>query len=274
MLGNLTKMKVNLAQPVKYQLCLNTERLDLNPLLGQPVKLVHTGKIACVQCASPIKKTFNQGYCYRCFITLAQCDSCIMRPETCHYHEGTCREPEWGETFCMQSHYVYLANSSGIKVGITRATQIPVRWIDQGAVQALPILEVPSRFISGLIESAIARHVSDRTHWQKMLKNQTSPIDLKARRDELLDICKAELSQITRRFGSESCQILTEASEVAIHYPVLEYPVKVKSFNLDKQSEAAGTLLGIKGQYLLLDTGVINIRKFSGYEIEFVGGLE
>ena len=269
MLGNLTKMNVELAEPVRYQLRLNDRRVDLNPLLGQPVRLIYTGNIACVHCGSATKKSFNQGYCYRCFIKLAQCDMCIMKPETCHYDAGTCREPEWAQSFCFQPHFVYLANSSGIKVGITRQNQIPTRWIDQGAVQALPILKVSSRYISGLAEVVIARHVSDKTSWQKMLKNQTAPIDLKARRDQLLQACDAELAEIAGRFGAQAVELLPDASEVDIVYPVLEYPAKVKSFNLDKQADVTGTLLGIKGQYLLLDTGVINIRKFSGYEIEF-----
>lgn len=272
MLGNLTKMKVELAGPVNYQLRLNDEAFDLNPLLGQSITLNYTRNIACVHCGSATKKSFSQGYCYRCFIKLAQCDMCIMKPETCHFDAGTCREPEWAQEFCFQPHFVYLANSSGIKVGITRQNQIPTRWIDQGAVQALPILKVQSRFISGLAEVAIAKHVSDKTSWQKMLKNQVESIDLKAKRDELLALCEKELADIGSRFGAQAVEILPEASEVDIKYPVLEYPAKVKSFNLDKNPEVAGTLMGIKGQYLLLDTGVINIRKFSGYEIEFTGG--
>lgn len=272
MLGKLTKMTAGLAAPVNYQLRLSEETVDLNPLLGQPIKLTFTGNIACVHCGGSTKKSFNQGYCYRCFIKLAQCDICIVKPETCHYEAGTCREPAWAQDFCFQPHFVYLANSSGIKVGITRQNQIPTRWIDQGAVQALPILKVQSRFVSGLAEVAIAKHVSDKTSWQKMLKNRSAPIDLKAKRDELLKICERELADITSRFGEQAIETLPDAQEIDIEYPVLQYPTKVKSFNLDKNPEVSGILLGVKGQYLMLDTGVINIRKFSGYEIEFGGG--
>jgi hypothetical protein len=192
-----------------------------------------------------------------------------MKPETCHYEAGTCREPLWGEEFCFQSHIVYLANSSGIKVGITRQTQIPTRWIDQGAVLALPIFKVQSRHISGLVEIAIAKHVSDKTSWQQMLKSKAEPIDLVAKRDELIAVCKAELDEITRRFGPKAIELLGDEPVVDIHFPVDSYPVKVKSFNLDKDAQVSGMLQGIKGQYLLLDTGVINIRKFAGYEVEF-----
>lgn len=266
--GNLRKMKAELKSPVQYQLPLTDQLVELNPLLGQSMKLVFTGNISCVHCKRLMKKSFNQGYCYPCFTSLAQCDLCIVKPETCHYHKGTCREPSWGEEFCFQEHYVYLANASGIKVGITRGTHIPTRWIDQGAIQALPILKVKSRFISGLVEVAIAQHVSDKTSWQRMLKNLVEVIDLKAKRDELLAICESEITNIKQRFGDDAVEFLPEASSIDIEFPVETYPTKVKSFNFDKVAEVSGVLQGIKGQYLLFDTGVINIRKFSGYEVE------
>lgn len=272
MQGQLKKMHARLEldklMPVQYELPLGDQLIALNPLLGKPIKLMYTGKIFCVHCNRSIKKSFNQGYCYPCFTSLAQCDMCIMKPETCHYEAGTCREPSWGEEFCFQPHVVYLANSSGIKVGITRQTQIPTRWVDQGAVQALPIFKVQSRYISGLIEIAIAKHVSDKTSWQQMLKSKAEPIDLVAKRDELVAVCKTELAEIAQRFGQQAIELLADEPVVDIHFPVDNYPVKVKSFNLDKNAEVSGVLHGIKGQYLLLDTGVINIRKFAGYEVE------
>jgi hypothetical protein len=273
MQGQLRKMRARLeldsSKPVQYELPLSDQLVALNPLIGKSIKLVHTGKIFCVHCNRQTKKSFNQGYCYPCFVSLAQCDMCIMKPETCHYEGGTCREPSWGEEFCFQPHVVYLANSSSIKVGITRQTQIPTRWIDQGAVMALPIFKVQSRQISGIVEIAIARHVSDKTSWQQMLKSKAEPIDLVAKRDELIAVCKDELDEITRRFGREALELLADEPAVDIHFPVASYPVKVKSFNFDKDAEVSGVLHGIKGQYLLLDTGVINIRKFTGYEVEF-----
>jgi Protein of unknown function (DUF2797) len=269
MQGHLRKMRATLDKPVQYELLLSDQAIPLNPLIGKPIKLDYTGKISCVHCGRATKKSFNQGYCYPCFISLAQCDMCIMKPETCHYAAGTCREPAWGETFCMQSHYVYLANSSGIKVGITRQNQIPTRWIDQGAVQALPIFKAQSRHISGLIEVAIAKHISDKTSWQKMLKNNVEEIDLATKRDELMVTCKTGLDSITQCFGAQAFEFLPDGEAIALHFPVNRYPDKVKSFNLDTNPEVSGVLEGIKGQYLLLDTGVINLRKYSGYELEF-----
>ena len=251
-------MPVELAEQVRYQLPLDDSRLDLNPLVGQHLRLEYGGEIHCTHCGRKTKKSFNQGYCYPCFSRLAQCDNCIVSPEKCHYHEGTCREPEWGEQFCMTDHIVYLANSSGIKVGITRISQIPPRW---------PILRVKTRQQSGLVEDALRQHVADKTTWRAMLKNDVVETDLAAKRDELFALCKAELDQLTERFGINAIQPITDVDVVNINYPVLEYPTKVTSFNFDKTPVVEGKLMGIKGQYLMLDTGVINIRKFTAYNV-------
>ena len=270
MLGCLEKMAADLAEPIAYRLPVGDAFIDLNPFLGQTLALRFSGRIQCVHCGNKTNKSFNQGYCYPCFIKLAQCDLCIVKPETCHYAAGTCREPDWGQQFCFQPHVVYLANSSGIKVGITRRSQIPTRWIDQGAVQALPIFEVDSRHLSGLVEVILAQHVSDKTSWQQMLKNNVEILDMQQIRDDLLQRCAGELAALSGRFGAEAIRPLPNAEVAELHYPVLEYPKKVKSFNLDKEAEVKGILQGIKGQYLLLDTGVINIRKFGGYEVEWL----
>ena len=268
MLGALQKMITKLANPVQYELPVGSQRIELNSLLGKPLTLRHTGKIFCVHCGAKTNKSFNQGYCYPCFIKLAQCDMCIVKPETCHFAAGTCREPRWGEEFCFQPHIVYLANSSGIKVGITRQSQTPTRWIDQGAIQALPVFKVASRYLSGLIEVTLAEHVADKTSWQQMLKNNTQPLDLKALRDELLTKCQSRLDEIRRGFAADPAPLISDVEPLSLDYPVLEYPNKVKSLNLDKTPTLTGTLQGIKGQYLIFDTGVINIRKYAGYEVE------
>ena len=168
----------------------------------------------------------------------------------------------------MQPHYVYLANSSGIKVGITRGSQIPTRWIDQGASQALAIFKVANRYQSGLLEVAIKQHVSDRTDWRKMLKGNAEQRDLASMRDELAEVCGAQISELQARFGSENIEFLPDEAMVGIEYPVEHYPEKVKSLNLDKTPLVEGVLMGIKGQYLILDSGVINIRKYSGYKLD------
>ena len=265
-LGNIEKMRATLAEPVQYALPVGDFHLPMNELVGQPLKLVHTGRIHCVACGRLTKKSFNQGYCYPCFTKLAQCDSCIVKPELCHFAEGTCREPEWGMAHCMIPHVVYLANSSGLKVGITRHSQIPTRWLDQGATQALPILAVQSRFQSGLAEVIFKDFVADKTDWRAMLKGDAAELDLRARRDELLSKVESGLANLRSRFGAEAVAVL-DKELVTIRYPVQQYPVKVSSLDFDKTPEVGGMLQGIKGQYLLFDTGVINLRKFGGYEL-------
>jgi len=268
-IGILRKMHTKLAEPVEYQLVLNQTEIALAPLLGKTLSLNYTGNIYCIHCGRHTKKSFNQGYCYPCFMKLAQCDTCIIKPELCHYAAGTCREPQWGEQHCMQPHFVYLANSSALKIGITRQGQIPTRWIDQGAVAALPILKVQSRYLSGLMEVAFKDHVADKTNWQQMLKSEAEPLDLKAERDQLIPQVQDALRDLRHRFGEDAVEFLPEAEVVNIHYPILKYPSKVKSLSFDKEPQVAGVLEGIKGQYLIFDTGVINIRKFGGYEVEF-----
>jgi hypothetical protein len=231
--------------------------------------LNYAGEIHCCHCGRKTKKSFNQGFCFPCLKKLARCDSCIVSPEKCHYEQGTCREPEWGEAFCLTDHVVYLANSSGIKVGITRATQLPTRWIDQGAVQALPIMRVATRLQSGLVEDALRQHVADKTNWRKMLKGEIEAVDLATTRDDLFERCQSELTALNERFGVQALQPVVDAECVDIEYPVLEYPTKVSSQNFDKTPLVEGTLMGIKGQYLILDTGVINMRKFTAYNISF-----
>jgi hypothetical protein len=265
-LGNIVKMRATLAEPVQYALPVGEFQLPMNELIGQPLKLSYTGRIHCVACRRLTKKSFNQGYCYPCFTRLAQCDSCIVKPELCHYAAGTCREPQWGEANCLIPHVVYLANSSGLKVGITRKTQLPTRWLDQGATQALPILAVQSRLQSGLAEVLLKEFVADKTDWRAMLKGQAVALDMPARRDELLAKVQPGLSKLREKFGADAVVELAEET-VGIAYPVQQYPVKVSSFDFEKQPEVTGQLQGIKGQYLLFDTGVINLRKFGGYEL-------
>ncbi|MGH8550965.1 MAG: DUF2797 domain-containing protein [Methylococcales bacterium] len=268
--GPLTRMKVVLDDPVRYWLVHGAGELAMNPLLGASLHLQYSGKIHCIHCGRATKKSFNQGYCYPCFASLAQCDLCIVRPEQCHFDAGTCREPGWAQGHCMQDHIVYLANSSGLKVGITRKSQIPTRWIDQGAVQALAIFKVKSRFQAGLIEVILKSRVSDKTSWQQMLKGNAENVDLTRERDRLFEGTLDRIEALRERFGNDFLEVVNGDDPLAIQYPVIEYPLKVKSFSLDKTPEISGVLRGIKGQYLILDSGVINIRKFGGYVVEFL----
>lgn len=272
--GHLRKMQVqykNSVTPVDYFLTLGEGLADvsLNAMLGKQLTIRFKNEIHCVSCGRKSNKSFNQGYCYPCFTRLAACDKCIMSPEKCHFEAGTCREPQWGQDHCMQSHYVYLANSSGLKVGITRGDQLPTRWIDQGAIQALAIFKVSQRYYSGLVEILYKQKISDRTQWQRMLKGQVEEMDLLQHQQELNELFSEQIEVLKSELPENAVETIENDAMTEILYPVEQYPQKVKSFNLDKQPLVEGTLLGIKGQYLILDTGVINVRKFSGYHIDF-----
>jgi hypothetical protein len=266
--GIVRKMRSRLGQPVSYSARLGDNEIALNPLIGQQLKLIFSGSIYCIHCNRKTNKSFNQGYCYPCFQKLAQCDSCIIHPERCHFEQGSCREPAWGEKYCMQDHIVYLANSSGLKVGITRATQVPTRWIDQGATQALAIMRVRSRLQSGTLEMAFKQHVADKTNWRDMLKGKAAELDMAGERDRLLAACEEDVKELMARFGFFAISVLKGIDAVSIDYPVQAYPEKITSLNFDKEPVVSGTLKGIKGQYLIFDSGVINLRRFSGYEVE------
>lgn len=265
--GALSKMSARLESPVQYAFRLGEAEIAVNPLIGRTLRLEYLGAIHCCHCGRKTKKSFSQGYCYPCFTKLAQCDSCIVSPEKCHYDEGTCREPAWGERFCMTDHVVYLANSSGVKVGITRATQVPTRWIDQGARQALPILRVATRQQSGLVEDLLRSQVADRTNWRALLKGEAEPLDLAGIREQLFDHCAEGLRELQQRFGLQAIQPVSDIEPIEIRYPVQAYLAKITSFDLDKTPVVEGTLQGIKGQYLIFDTGVINIRKYTAYQL-------
>ena len=265
--GDLRKMRVEDADPIRYALPVGDTDVSLNDRLGESISIRATGVIHCIGCGRSTRRSFNQGYCFACFRALARCDGCIVRPERCHYHLGTCREPAWGEANCMRPHVVYLANSSDVKVGITRESQLPTRWIDQGAVQALPIARVASRRLSGLLEVAFKEHVADRTDWRRMLKGEPEAVDLAARRDVLLGCFTDGFESLVDARDGATPEPIADAPSRAFRFPVLEYPERVKAITLDKSPKAEGTLLGIKGQYLILDTGVFNVRRHGGYEV-------
>lgn len=269
--GNVSKMKV-FASPdgcVNYQLPIDGQLVDMNAMIGKQISVEYTGQINCLNCARKTNKSFNQGYCFVCMRKLAQCDTCIIKPELCHYSRGTCREPEWGEANCMQDHIVYLSNTGNVKVGITRhiSDKVSSRWIDQGATQALAILRVQERLLSGLVEIEISKFIGDKTNWRTMLKGKAKSLDLYAVRDEVLEKANDRISALQQQYGLQAVQTI-DAKVIEISYPVKQYPEKIKSINLDKEMSFSGELLGIKGQYLLFDQDrVINIRKYNGYHL-------
>ncbi len=274
--GHLSKMRVELDEDnnnlVNYYLLLNDQELLLNQFLGKSIRLEYSGQIRCKNCQKSTKKSFSQGFCFPCMRKLAACDMCILKPELCHYAKGTCREPSWGEANCFVPHYVYLSNTSGLKVGITRHSQIPTRWIDQGATQATILFEVSNRLQSGLVEMTFKDLINDKTNWRSMLKENQADRDLISEAQGLIEQLQQKLNDLLTQQPEESIK-LKEPKVTSIRYPILEFPQKIKSHNFDKDPVVEGQLMGIKGQYLILDTGVINLRKFTSYEVNFKGEL-
>jgi Protein of unknown function (DUF2797) len=227
-----------------------------NEMIGKKLRLSATGEIRCTDCGDLTKKSFNQGSCFKCFMNLASNDLCIMKPETCHFHLGTCREPEWGKANCFKKHTVYLANSSGLKVGITKENPVTKRWVDQGASQALAMFEVETRLDAGLVEIEFAKYISDKTSWQKLIAGDATKIDLVKEKQKLLEtIDKGKIKSVKD----------VKPNQIEIQYPINSYPKKKVSIKPEPNKPIEDTLLGIKGQYLLWENGVTNIRSYGGY---------
>jgi hypothetical protein len=265
--GRLAKMLIEKTEPLSYHLNIGDEKIAMNAYIGKDIRIISNGEIRCCNCQRKTNKSFSQGYCFPCFKKLAQCDRCMMSPELCHFSKGTCREPEWAEQFCMQEHIVYLANSSGLKVGITRHTQVPTRWMDQGAIQALPIFSVSTRQLSGLVEVIMKEWVADKTNWRKMLKHDVEIIDLEQERDKLFELAEGALVDLKLQFPDEQINKLESGQTWQFEYPSLQWPEKIKTFNLEKKSIVEGKLLAIKGQYLILDSGCFNVRKHTSFDV-------
>ena len=255
--GNIRKMRAENKTPIQYSMVLSDKNIPINEHIGSQITLKWSGIIHCVKCGNKTNKSFFQGFCYPCFINAPESSECILKPELCQAHEGISRDMEWSKRHCLSDHYVYLSLTSGVKVGVTRHTQIPTRWIDQGAIKALKIAQTPNRYLAGAIEVKLKAFVSDRTSWQKMLKNDVAAdLDLYQYRESL----KENLSHDLKEY------ILNEEVEQPLEYPITQYPEKIKSINFDKVREYQGILTGIKGQYVYLDHQyVMNMRKYSGY---------
>jgi len=257
--GVLTKMQTEFSNPIQYFLVFETSFLNLNQLLGKNLEINFVG-YQCLNCGKK-KKIFRQGFCYDCFMSSAAAGDWIMKPELSTAHlDIEDRDLEYERKVQLQPHIVYLALSSEIKVGVTRKTQVPTRWIDQGAVQAIPIVEVPNRYLAGITEVALKNHYADKTNWQKMLKNEVPAADLMKERMSLRYLIPKEVQEY---FHPEKEDVYD------LHFPVAEYPKKVASLNLDKSPNFSGKLMGIKGQYLIFQDGtVFNVRTFEGYVVK------
>ncbi|TKG93559.1 DUF2797 domain-containing protein [Puteibacter caeruleilacunae] len=258
--GNLRKMVSIQGDPIQYALPLGDSLVNLNDHIGSSIKLHFNGTINCVCCGKKIKKTYNQGFCFQCFQTAPEADESIVKPELSKVHLGIARDLNWAQTHDLIDHYVYIAVSSDLKIGVTRHHQIPTRWIDQGASYAIKVAKVPNRHVAGIMEVWFKKYYKDKTNWRAMLTNQVNnSFDLKEEKYRALELLPAELKQ----YSSD------DDSVTVLNYPVEEFPTKINSLSLDKENTIEKKLIGIKGQYLLFEGGdVLNIRKHNGYFVE------
>jgi len=258
--GILEKMSRNLGQhEVEYSLMLGDTEIDMNSLIGKNIRFVYQNKINCTICGVEIKHAYaGRAICKHCYETAPEAEECLFYPEKCMAHLGVARDMKWSEKQCLIPHFVYLAVSSGLKVGVTRNHQVPVRWIDQGAVKAIKLAETPNRHIAGVIEVFLKDHLADKTNWKTMLKGGRVNVDLISEKKKASNLLPGELRTY----------ITDDDSVTEITYPVLDFPQDPKTFVMDKKKEIRGILKGIKGQYLLFDSGyVFNVNRFSGYRV-------
>ncbi len=258
----LNKLKTSLkGEEVFYELEREEkQKIVFNHQLGKKIKIEFQNKIFCINCGRKTNKSFSQGYCFPCFKKLPQTDVCLLRPELCHYHLNTCRDKSWGEKHCFIKHTIYLANTSGLKVGVTRQYQEKNRWMDQGAIQALPLGYAKDRWTAGKIEVLLKNDFNDKTAWQRMLFHESALLDLMAEKESVL-------TKIQRHFPEQDFSMEEEAISYRLQYPLQKIPSKKQSFDLGKTPVLEGEVWGIKGQYLLLSNGVFNVRKHTGYQV-------
>ena len=259
--NTLKKMETSLADVVQYSLKINGEKHVMNDLIGSQIKLTWNGEVICI-CGRRDTKFYRSGFCYTCYWEAPQASQSIFKPELCTADLGIEeRDLEWEKKFQITPHYVYLSNSSGMKVGVTRKNNEVTRWIDQGASQAILLAETPNRRLAGLIEIELKKHVSDKTNWRKMLSGDPPELELGDQKKHYLKYIPDDLKQF----------IISDDNITELKYPVLTYPKKVKSLRFQKQTIIEGKLLGIKGQYLLLEQDqVFNVRAHQGYLIDIL----
>jgi hypothetical protein len=255
--GVLRKMRTELGNPIQYFLVFENDFINFNQALNKNVQLTFL-KFQCLSCGKD-KPIYRQGFCKSCFFETPAAGDWIMKPELSTAHlDKEDRDLEYEKRVQLQPHIVYLANSSNVKVGVTRKAQVPTRWIDQGAHEAIEIVEVPNRYLAGITEVALKEHVADKTNWRKMLTNTVEDVNLVEWREKLKNYIPEEAQQY----------FITSNTETNLEFPVEQYPEKVQSLNLDKTPEFSGVLKGIKGQYLIFeDNTVFNVRGSEGYYV-------
>jgi len=269
--GELHGISGRLAVPVAYALEVGDAILELAPLLGTPLRIEALGRVTCRHCGAATERRYGDGFCYQCFSTLARCDLCVVSPDRCHYAEGTCREPQWGETFCMRPHAVYLANSGGAKVGIARLDNVPGRFIDQGAAEAMVVMRTATRQQAGFVEKAFGRHLREQSDWRAIAAQTPIAIDLEALLSQLRRAASGALDELDVRFPHQ-LKWVTHRQRLTFSYAVPGRVARLEQLKLEPAHAIGGELVGVRGPYLLFERGVFNVRAHGGEHVRIVAG--
>ena len=250
-------MRTEYDRPVRYFLALGNGEIPMNDLIGRRVRLSYEGIIHCIACGKVTRTSYGQGFCYNCLQTAPEAGESVLQPELSRAHFGIARDMEWAREHDLIDHYVYLALSPGLKVGVTRHHQIPVRWIDQGARAALLLAKTPNRHIAGIIEVWLKQFFSDKTNWREMLTDRTYPTSLLPEGKEK---AAALLTPELKKY------LTNDQTITSIDYPGSPVTAKIESLSLDRYPVIEGELTGIRGQYLIFDRErVLNVRRHNGY---------
>ena len=255
--GVLKKMITENDGEVKYYLGMENDFIFFNSLFDKNITIEFDG-YSCLNCDSS-DEIYRQGNCKKCFFELPSTAEWIIRPELSKAHlDLEDRDLEYEKQVQLQPHVLYLAYTSGVKVGVTRKSQVPTRWIDQGAIKAIEIIEVPNRYLAGISEIKLKEKYNDKTNWREMLKTNRTDIDLEYEKSECLRFLPNEVLKY----------ISAESNTTEIKYPLFKSPEKPKSLNLVKTKKYTGKIIGIKGQYLIFeDDTVFNIRSNEGVKV-------
>lgn len=256
--GQIRKMSSVLGEPIQYYLNLSSDLIEMNQVFGKTIRIEHIG-FQCVECGED-KPIFRMGFCKKCFFESPYASETIIRPELSTAHLGIEeRNLEVEKEIQLQPHIVYIAYTGDVKVGVTRESQIPTRWIDQGATFALPIAKTTNRYEAGMIEKQLKEHFNDKTNYKKMLANEyEGEVDLADFREKIKEYFPQDFQQFYQN----------EGDIIRLDYPY-QTPKSINVFTLDRKPTYEGVLQGIKGQYLHFQGDeFINIRNHEGYVVE------
>ncbi len=258
--GPLSKLLLAIQTPVQAYAEAGPHIIHLNAQIGKILRMEAMGLWHCKACGEVFTSLFRMGCCKICFFESPLAGDAILRPELSKAHLGQAdRDLAYEAKYQLQPHVVYLADSGGLKVGVTRHAQRHTRWMDQGASRVRVIAVTENRHQAGLIEVALKVGYSDKTSWRPMLAGMDSGQSLYEESQKALFLFPERM----RPF------FVAEGEEVQLAYPAPAC-AKATSLKLKGMSAWEGRLAGIRGQYLILeDQRVFNVRAHEGAQVRW-----